>query len=450
MSDWQDAEEHVERAHEHFEAHRWEEAASELRRALALDPYRAEWHYNLGLTLEAAGRVSDAADAFSSANRLEPGNRQTLVALGAMRLRLDRVREAVEALDEAHSIDPAWPEPLVHLIEAHARLGDLEQAELSYYLAIQSPDADEALANLNMGVALLDAGDAPRATACLEQAADRDPDLPGVHARLAEAAATDGRRDVARRLYLKELRRRPGDVDTILDLAHLLLEMGRLPDAGEKLRRALELDPKHPDAHFQLAELALRMRRFSEAALQYRITLRLDPGHPVARRRLAQALLELDEREPASRALRGEMRRLRESPETFGVSDLLELGDLLLATNSAPRAVIVYERAAQADPEDPEAWRRLSVARFEKGERDAGVDAARKAIRLGDTRIETLFNLALAAYESRRDVAALAWLRRALLLEPDDAPCRRLLTRVRLRLAFRALRRLRRRDATSS
>jgi len=445
MSDWQEAEEHVERAHEHFEAQRWEEAASELRRALALDPHRADWHYNLGLTLEAAGRLGDAADAFASANRLEPGNRQTLVALGVLRLRLDRVRAGVEALEEAASLDSTWPEPQVHLIEGYARLGDLEQAELAYYLALQSSDVDEALANLNMGIALLEADDAARAFGCLERAAEKDPDLPGVHARLAEAVAAQGRRDLARRLYLKELRKRPGDVETLLDLASLLAEMGRLPEAGEKLRRVLELDPKHPDAHFQLAQLASRLRRPQEAARQYRLTLRLDPDHPSARRRLAERLLEMGERQQAVEALREEGARLRGQPEGFGAADLVELGDLMLRTGGGAHAGPVLERAVEADPSDPEAWRLLSVARLEQGEERAGVEAARRAIRLGDERVETTFNLALAAHKRGLDVAALAWLRRSLEIQPDDDAVRRLLTRVRFRLAARALRRLWRR-----
>ena len=71
MSDWTEAEKHVERAHEHYEAGRWNDAETELREALALNPYRAEWHFNLGLTLEAAGRFEDAIRAFRDAHELD-------------------------------------------------------------------------------------------------------------------------------------------------------------------------------------------------------------------------------------------------------------------------------------------------------------------------------------------------------------------------------------------
>ena len=67
MSEWQEAEQHVERAHELYEAGRWEEAESELRHAIAMNPYQAEWQFNLGLTLDAAGRHKEAADVFREA-----------------------------------------------------------------------------------------------------------------------------------------------------------------------------------------------------------------------------------------------------------------------------------------------------------------------------------------------------------------------------------------------
>ncbi|MCA9310693.1 MAG: tetratricopeptide repeat protein, partial [Phycisphaerales bacterium] len=71
MNDWFEAEQHYERAHEFYEAGRWDEAESELRQALALNPYRAEWHFNLALTLEAAGRFEAAIRALEDAHRLD-------------------------------------------------------------------------------------------------------------------------------------------------------------------------------------------------------------------------------------------------------------------------------------------------------------------------------------------------------------------------------------------
>ena len=44
----------------------------------------------------------------------------------------------------------------------------------------------------------------------------------------------------ARQHFLMELRRNPGDTETLLDLGELLLEMEHHEEAGEKFRRAIE------------------------------------------------------------------------------------------------------------------------------------------------------------------------------------------------------------------
>src|SRR4029078_3217836 len=64
MSDWLDAEAHAHKAQEMYQRGRWAEAEAELRKALSLNPDQAEWHYNLGLTLEAAGRARDPLEDY--------------------------------------------------------------------------------------------------------------------------------------------------------------------------------------------------------------------------------------------------------------------------------------------------------------------------------------------------------------------------------------------------
>ena len=64
MDNWQDAEQHVDKALELYERGRWAEAEHELRQALEIDPDQGDWHFNLGLTLERTGR-----DAFLRARK---------------------------------------------------------------------------------------------------------------------------------------------------------------------------------------------------------------------------------------------------------------------------------------------------------------------------------------------------------------------------------------------
>jgi len=52
----------------------WQEAEYRLRQALALDPADARLHNNLGVALEAQGKLAEAHAAYKEAVRLDPAN----------------------------------------------------------------------------------------------------------------------------------------------------------------------------------------------------------------------------------------------------------------------------------------------------------------------------------------------------------------------------------------
>jgi len=428
MNDWQDAEQHVERAHEFYEASRWDEAESELREAIALNPHRADWRFNLGLTLEAAGRRREAIRAYLQAHRLEPNEPQTTLALGMAHLRLDDaevddLRQAVQWLEQARQAPDHAAEAQVHLIEAHARLNDHEQAELSYYLALQLEHTDHAMAHVNLADSLSERGLYKKAVWCLREAVQIDPDMPQVHARLASAYTALGRRDQARQLYLRELRNNPGDVDTLLDLGSLLVQMNRLAEAGEKFRRVLELESDHPDAHYELGKLAIIERRDDDAVTAFKLVLRLDPEYSAARRRLAETCLRRGQIEDARPLLRKDARAFRRDPDAWDEADLDDLGRLLLEARLPVGAARIFEARLRRRPDDAEALHLLAVAHFESGRLDDGVRIARQALTRAPDHVRAVHNIALAWSERGQLVRAGYWTRRALrtILRCDDS-----------------------------
>lgn len=448
MNDWFDAEQHVERAHEAYDAGRWDEAENELREALSLNPGRAEWHFNLGLTLEAAGKADDAVKAYEEAHRLEPGEAHTLIALGVASLRADRPRDSVRWLEAAQALEPARADSYIHRIEAHARLGEHEQAETMYYLAQQCEGGDTPMALANLADSLLERGLHEKAIWCLREAAHQDPHLPDVHARLAEAYAMTGRLERARQLYLRELREDPGSIDTLLDLGDLLVEMGRLAEAGEKYRRALELESDHREAHFALGELALRQGSDRDALASFRTLLRLDPDYPGVRRRLASIMLRRGEIAEARRHLRADLRALRglhqpgadDASDSFTHQERMELGDLLLDARLPADAAEVFRGVVAQAPGDAAALHALGVASFRAGDSKTGVRASRWALRaepapLPSVRLAALHNLALAHVREKQWARARVWLTRAEAVDADDPGVRRMRLILRARRA---------------
>jgi len=454
MNDWVDAENHVERAHEHYDAGRWDEAENELRQALSLNPYQPEWFFNLALTLEAAGRYQAAADAFMGCYKLhqehdQPDANSALLA-GLNLVRVSKPEEALIWFDSALAIEPMRIAIYVHRIEALTDLGRHAQAEESFYLAQQiDPDHGELYAV--MADSLLASDHNERAVWCLREAARLDPDLPRVQARLAKAYSISGRLERARQLYLRELRVDPGDVDTLLDLGELLLDMHRYTDAGEKFRRVLELESDQPDAHFLLGELAEIEQRVADALVHYDVVQRLDKSYPGVRRRLARVLFLRDREEDLPRIrdlLLFEQRAMHSSERTRRLvdeqptrspkeivdrnEDLDELGRLLLDAEMVNESISVYTEMIELCPSNHRAHHGLSVALLEAGEIDNGITAAKKTLEYQPRFIPAMHNLALAYLRQGQWIRARYWVRQASRVDADDPSLRRL----RLKLRF--------------
>ncbi|MEM1185291.1 MAG: tetratricopeptide repeat protein [Planctomycetota bacterium] len=448
MNDWVDAERHVERAHELYELGRWDEAESELRTALSLNPYQAEWHFNLGLTLEAAGRHLDAAKAFEDAHGLAETDVNAAVMVASNLIRADRPERALSWLERAEAADPANVEIYVNRIAALGDLKRFDEAEVAFYLG-QERDPEHPELYATMADALLARRNYDKAVWCLREAARLAPDMAGIQARLAEAYAATGRHERARQLYVRELRMNPGDTDTLLDLGDLLADMNRPAEAAEKYRRVLELAPESADGHFALAELAVRARRQDDAVAGLDIVLRLDPAFPLIRQRLAESLLDRDRAGDAARArelLREQAGRIRADDASHELDDLDDLAHLLLDAKMAELALPFFREIVARRPRDAVSRHNLAVALFDLGQTTEAMDLAREALRYDAQFVPAMHNLALAHLRRHQWLHARYWLQRANRLQPDDPHLRRLrlallvsTLRISAGAAFRAL-----------
>jgi len=458
MSDWFDAEDHADRALEMFERGRFAEAEAELRKAIALNPDQPEWHYNLGLTLEAGARDVDALECYRRAAELMPDEAEPRVAAGAVCNRLGEYEEAIVHLDAAIAMNPAHESAYAHRIESAVRLGDHDNAEMTFYLAQQALDEPSASCLVVIAESLLERRLFDRASWCLREALRLDPTMPRARARLAAVYAATDQPQRALQLYLRDLRDDPGNIETLLDYGELLMQLGRLAEAGEKFRRVLELEPANIDAHHRLGGIACASGRFEAAHMEFELVYKLEPTFPFIRLSLADVLLRRERVDDARAMLRLELDQYDaeqdepvtaegDSPDAPSV-DLIRFGRLLLEAGLPHDAARILERGLRRDGESPELLRQLALARFQSNDRDGGIIASRRVIRLDPTCIASMHNLAMAALEDGRLRTAAGWIGRGLRIDRHDVGLRRL--RVRLWAAAvlvvgrRVLRRVRR------
>lgn len=429
MNDWLDAEGHAERAFEMFERGRWAEAEMELRKALSLNPAHAEWHFNLGLTLEAAGRDTEALGCYERTIELLPTEVEPLVAAGIVANRLERYADAVRWFDRALRLDVHCEPAYANKMQSHLRLGEHDDVEATYYLAQQALEDPSPNCLAVVAESLMERDIHERAGWCLREALRISPNMPRLRARLGAVFASTGKPHRALQMYLRDLRDDPGNIDTLLDYGELLIDLGRLPEAADKFRRVLEIEPANVDAHALLGQIALRSEQYDQAYVEFELVARLDPEYLQNKVNLADVLLRRGQVDDARVSLIDALDQLYRCDDNVEVatSELRRLGNLLIKAAMPDRATKVLELAFDRNAD---LWRCLALARFQSGDRDGGCAASRKAVRLDPNCVLSMHNLALAAIEDGKLIIAATWIRRGLRVDRHDDGLRQLRTRL--------------------
>ncbi len=438
MNDWSDAESRVEKAQELFESGRLEDALGELRAALAVNPFHGEWHFNMGVTLDAMGRFEEAVDAYEQALEHHGETADILYNLGVDCLRLNRPEDSIAYFDRVEKLDPLDEHSYIYRIEAYALLGEHEQAELMFYMACQLDD-EHPRSYFNISLSLLNREQYDRAIWCLNRARRLDPQDPDVHLTLAGAYRKTGGLDQSYRSYVRYLRLDPGDVLTLVAFGELLIEMERRAEAAEKFRRAVELDPLCASGHYWLGVLAMESHHLDAAQSGFELALQLDRELACAHQKLAAVALGRGQLKTARRHLRQELSRDGKIPS---IASARELAGLLMDAGMCEEAVEILERLVSDSPMRGDLRHELAVALFRLGRIDAGIRQSRRAVRTRGDLTTTMRNLAEAHLRLGQMRRAAYWVKRALATEPEDPGLKQLRSKVRILIAKAKVKRM--------
>lgn len=438
MNDWSEAERHAQRAQRFYQAGQWSRAVDELRLALSYNPYQSDWYLGMALALDALHRYREAAQAYEQALRLRGDeDTDTMLRWAADLIRSQQPKRAVEVLQRVAEIDPQCEPAYCQQILAHALLGNHDEAQVMFYMARQIVDECPACYDY-MAHSLAMQGDWERAIWCWQQTLRLDARHPDIHANLAAAHWGLGRLELARRDFLRHLRRRPGDVRALIDLGRLLIEMGRWDQACQKLRQAIDLDPQRAEAHALLGQVALGQNHLDAAQGSLERACQLDPQRPGLHLALAQVAYRRGDRDEAGRLVQQErMCRGRTAHQT------IDLARLMLDLDQPAEATATLTPLIEGSGEEAsklEDRRQLGTALFLRGvghllsgRMGQGIADCRRSLRDLPDNAAAHHNLALAYLRVGRLRRAAACLRRAQRLMPQASSLRRLQHHLRKR-----------------
>jgi predicted O-linked N-acetylglucosamine transferase (SPINDLY family) len=258
---------------------RFAEAAESWARAATLDPTHPETQNNLGVALQAAGKLDGASHAFKIATTLRPAYADAWENLAGVLLELNRLDEATAAAKALIQHVPAASSYVV-LATALARAGRFDEAATSAETATRSnsqmPEAWYCLANIRA---------AQERWADAENAFTRvihlAPQAVPAHVNLGVCLSALGKLKEAADHFRAALRLDENCADAALRLANVLDQLGHQQDAIAAAQQAARLRPDAATLNL-LASLTDRARNVKEAETLYRRALELDPSHPPA------------------------------------------------------------------------------------------------------------------------------------------------------------------------
>jgi len=180
-----------------------------------------------------------------------------------------------------------------------------------------------------------------------------------------------------------------------------------MEEADGASRRALELSADLPEAHASRGFVLWQLKRMEEAVPEFETAIRLDPKQFEARYFYARACFQRGDVERAA-TLFEEAARVREDYQArfFAAQSYAALGRADEARAAYARALVVAEEHLALNPDDPRAATMCAVAACRTGRLDEGLAWARRAVEVDPEDAGVRYNVAcLFALEGRPDEA---------------------------------------------
>ncbi len=312
---------HLKQAQVYLSENKPDEAATEFRAIVAIDPKNTDAQGNLGVLLYFQGKYADAIPPLRAALKLQPEIWKIQALLGMAEKRTGDVTRALSDLEKAF---PKLKEQKIQietgmeLIEIYSATGELGKAaatvnalqeldptnvEITYAAyRIYSDLTDESRLSLSveapnsarmhqmMAHELARQGKTDEAIAHYREALKIDPKTVGLHFELAEmlnSSSIPGGREEARKEYEAALGGNPFDEKSECKLGDLAALAGDEKAAAEHYERALKLQPNDPDANVGMAKALMTLNETDKALPLLELALKLDPTNDVAHYRLS-------------------------------------------------------------------------------------------------------------------------------------------------------------------
>lgn len=391
-------------------------AAAQYREAYRLRPADNVLHTLAGL-YEAIGLLDSAAAVYR--RRLDEGDDPAIRSqLASMLVRAKRWPEALAQYRMLARADSAEAMTLAAIAGLHQVMGAGDSA-LHYFRAVEGLEPDNVRLKAHILNLLLVARDFPGAALKAGSILELDPENRSVRLQLARIYHHLSDPVRAEAQYLKLLELDSANTEALYTVAKIRLDRRDYPGATYFLRRTLSFLPDISEGWYYLGLCHLALDRPDSALAAFGLSRRhgnrMDPDHQAAS---AYSILErYGESLPHYRKLYP--KRRRDVPFLFGYGSALE------RSGDYPGAVEIFRRLLKRDPGHASALNYLGYMFAERGENLSEAEALiARALKAEPGNPFFIDSMGWVYYMTGRYRQAERELERAVSLAPDDATLR--------------------------
>ena len=352
-----------------------ENAATNFKTAITLDPSMFWAHYSLGALYQRQQKYEEALTKFQTSLSLNPKYYPAYYYIGEIQIRQGKHDEALNSFEIAQVINPKWVYPVY-----------------------------------GRGLVYLNQGNLNRARETFERAIQNNRKFAPAYVKLGQVLAMEGFFDDALMEYQKSAEYQPYTATDIFDLADIFAEADNTDGAIQLYHRTLEIDPNYGPAHLAVADELYVQGDTDTAVVHYKKAIDFDPTlkdsffdalrpHFIGKIGVAEARLIMEKAmavlpdDPRSHFFMGKIEADSGNPEkaiehynrTLEIVEVdpgylemelpdghfndtyLKLGDLYRKQNDLTNAAKNYRRALELNPTLVNRFKNEGVHAFEVG-----------------------------------------------------------------------------------
>jgi tetratricopeptide (TPR) repeat protein len=224
-----------------------------------------------------AGRLEEAESELRNSIKLQPDSTEALNMLGKVLMKLERPDSAIKIFDQVLGIIPDDFQAWYGKAGANLRLARWKAAAAAYNEAIRiKPDSFGSY--YNMAVAFEEMGKGKEAIEAYGNAIRINPGFKEAYNNLGIALCMSGRYEEALEVYEEGIKRNPGEYSLYFNMGMCYYEEGIYAEAISAYRKALDLKPDELEIYYYLGSALTEMRRYNDAIEAYESALAIKPA----------------------------------------------------------------------------------------------------------------------------------------------------------------------------